>query len=785
MVANGAVAHSRPGEGCPQADSRCSGLGAFTGRRPSTGLTGRGLRQGLAGLLVAAIGATAAAERLEFDHGSFASVPFFPSSVDDTNQGFVRVINHSNVAGTVWIGVRDDTGAEHGPVTLRLEGGESVHFNSDDLEEGNADKGLPKGVGSGDGVSHLDLWSLLNIEVLSYVRTPDGFLTAMHDVVARAADGSYRVAIFNPGSNHNQVSLLRVVNTEQRSVSVGIRGIDGNGAWSVGAARLALAAGEARTVPAQELEAGGHGFEGALDDGAGKWQLLLEPAYEKEDGASPPPRLLVMSLLRSPTGHLANLSGTPADRTGEAHHIPFFPSAAGGAQRQGFLRIINHSARAGAVRIRAFDDAGRSYGELSLHIEAERTAHFNSEDLEMGNGLKGLPFGTGAGDGDWRLELSSTLDIEVLAYMRAAGGFLTAIHDVVPQAGNRYRVPIFNPGSNDAQVSVLRVVNPGVDDVEVTIRGMDGTRSSPRGEVRVMVRAGAARSLTAAELEAGAPDFDGRLGDGRGKWQLLLVSETPVFVMSLLENPTGHLTNLSAAPASHAYRDEFPGSPLMHVYDDTVVVLHVSHDVSTTIRQAPVYTTSVYEWFEDVFDFLILLPNVDSWFSAMDGAAGWYEAVMNDTRGIGRSIFFDNRYGSSGKLRGVVTMAQNRALLHGPALHELQHAWANFTVPTSNQSHWGFSSGLRSVGGLRPEGSRRTGRRSLRGGRRLVAERERRELCAIQSARTLFRRLREPGGGAGPVGRGGWAVVDGGRRNGPHRGRAARVHRQGRVRAYD
>ena len=69
---------------------------------------------------------------------------------------------------------------------------------------------------------------------------------------------------------------------------------------------------------------------------------------------------------------------------------------------------------------------------VTLAIGAEETAHFNSEDLETGNTEKGLTGAAGSTDHDWRLRLSSDLDIEVLAYIRTEGGFLTSMHDTVP-----------------------------------------------------------------------------------------------------------------------------------------------------------------------------------------------------------------------------------------------------------------------------------------------------------------------------------------------------------------
>ena len=60
---------------------------------------------------------------------------------------------------------------------------------------------------------------------------------------------------------------------------------------------------------------------------------------------------------------------------------------------------------------------------------------------------------------------------------------------------------------------------------------------------------GASRTLTAQELESGDGEgVSGALGTGADKWQLVVTADRSVQVMSLLSNPTGHLTNLSTAP---------------------------------------------------------------------------------------------------------------------------------------------------------------------------------------------------------------------------------------------
>ena len=104
--------------------------------------------------------------------------------------------------------------------------------------------------------------------------------------------------------------------------------------------------------------------------------------------------------------------------------------------------------------------------------------------------------------GDWRLELSSDLDIDVLSYIRTTDGFLTAMHDLVPRSAKRHRVAVFNPGSNVDQRSVLRLVNPGEEPAEVTIAGFDDRDASPGSDVVVTVPAGGSASHAAAELES-------------------------------------------------------------------------------------------------------------------------------------------------------------------------------------------------------------------------------------------------------------------------------------------
>ena len=213
-------------------------------------------------------------------------------------------VNQSDQAGTVRITAIDDTGERHGPINLSIDANEAVNFNSRDLESGNARKGLPVGAGDGSGSWRLILETTLNITPLAYIRTSDGFVTAMHDVAATTEAGSqrYQILFFNPASNQRQVSQLRIINTGGTAASIEITGRDDAGRTAPGGAvNLEIAAGDARTLTAQALEAGGSTFSGRLGDGAGKWRLTVSSNVD----------IQVMSLLLSPTGHLANLSTLP------------------------------------------------------------------------------------------------------------------------------------------------------------------------------------------------------------------------------------------------------------------------------------------------------------------------------------------------------------------------------------------------------------------------------------------------------------------------------------------
>ena len=281
-------------------------------------------------LLIAFLSAPGQTALAQQQHTLPWSRPPIPPSRDSCGSSITRI------PAERWnIHAIDDSGERFGPVALELAAGETVHFTSNELEGGNADKGISPGIGSdGEGDWRLELTADagMDIEPLAYIRTSDGFVTSMHDVVEAeylpgtpGVDDGMRhvVRFFNPGSNRNQVSRLRIINTAGMDGPVTIRGVDDDGEPAPGGAvTLTLGPYQARTITAQQLEEGADFLTGSLGDGAGKWQLIVEVQPGGSKAGTAGRAIQVMSLLYSvQTENLANLSsrgaGNDSNRGGD------------------------------------------------------------------------------------------------------------------------------------------------------------------------------------------------------------------------------------------------------------------------------------------------------------------------------------------------------------------------------------------------------------------------------------------------------------------------------------
>jgi ribosomal protein L16/L10AE len=449
-------------------------------------------------------------------------------------QTFIRFLNNSDAATNVEIFGIDDAGHYTGTVDFMLEAQAAKQVTAQDLEDGNTEKGLNGSFCDGQGKWRIRVFSDNSVTAMGLVRTRDGFLTSLNDVV-----GDNTVYFANPASNTAQQTFLRIVNQSDQSGVVTVSGIDDVGTASPGSVSFSLDANEAKQITSQDLENGNvaKGLSGMLGDGTGKWRLGITSSLVLE----------VLSLIRSEDGFLTSLSGV-IDPNDAGDHVVYFANPASVPQQQSFVRIINTGTDSGTVTVSAIDDDGAiaPMGDVMFTLGENQSKQVTAQDLENGNEAKGLSGMLGDGAGRWRLTVSSALELAVMSLIRTPDGFLTNLGPVTPTSANVNDVVIFNPASNTTQRSVLRIINESAQQGSVTISGIDDNGNpSPGSDVTFNIQGLAAMSISAEQLENGDVGIVGGLGDGAGKWRLQVQSDVDLVVQSLLETATGFLTNLS------------------------------------------------------------------------------------------------------------------------------------------------------------------------------------------------------------------------------------------------
>ena len=250
-------------------------------------------------------------------HSAGYTVPLLvPPGTSGGPQGMLRILNGTAESGTVGIYAIDDAGTRTGPATFTLNASAAAEFTATDLQSGNASLGLTGGIGTDVGDARLQIETDLQIVPMAFVRAADGTLGAMHDTVrAASTDGSgqygYEVPVFNPSTEMVQASRLRLINPGDTAAAVTIGGRDDGGAEATGGdVTLTLAGGGAKTLAAQQLEAGDSSITGQLGAATGKWRLRV---------SSDQP-LQVVNIVASSAGYWNNLSTTavagaaPADQ---------------------------------------------------------------------------------------------------------------------------------------------------------------------------------------------------------------------------------------------------------------------------------------------------------------------------------------------------------------------------------------------------------------------------------------------------------------------------------------
>lgn len=357
-------------------------------------------------------------------------VLYFANPGSNPNQrSFIRVVNRSAATGEVVVSAVDDAGmpAPGGDVRFSLAANAALNFNAEDYSNGNPDKGIQGAFGTGTGKWRLTVTSALNLEVMSLIRTPDGFVTDLSNIAPRVAadDDSDRLLLaVNPGNRIAQQGLIRLVNSSGLAEHVVLSAVDDSGTRAPGEVAVDVAPFGALQLLSSDLEQGNpdKGLTGAFGSGQGRWQINMTPSVRVE----------AQSLLRVPGGFLTNLSASAPHESRFAARLWIFNPGSNDQQRS-ILRLINRSDAAGAALIEAIDDAGQPApgGSIFVDLAPRAAVELDASELETGSAASGLIGALGDGTGKWRLHISADVDIEVQGLLETPTGFLTNLSGTV------------------------------------------------------------------------------------------------------------------------------------------------------------------------------------------------------------------------------------------------------------------------------------------------------------------------------------------------------------------
>jgi hypothetical protein len=227
---------------------------------------------------------------------------FVTPASNTTQQAFIRFTNTSTslTADVTLEGIDDEGNRGQSTITFSVSPLETIGINSEDLEYGNESKGLTGFFNSGVGNWRVIASSTEEIVTTSYLRTSEGFTTIMGGVVPNSNGINHVIQTFNPASNINQVSKLRIVNTSTNTNTISIAGIDDDGNAGTGTATITLGPEESTIITSQDIENGLNEVSGGIGDGARKWQLVITSSETA----------VIMNLLEATGGYISNLSRT-------------------------------------------------------------------------------------------------------------------------------------------------------------------------------------------------------------------------------------------------------------------------------------------------------------------------------------------------------------------------------------------------------------------------------------------------------------------------------------------
>jgi len=350
---------------------------------------------------------------------------YFANPASNPNQQtFLRVVNRSKQSGPVTMSGIDENGAPApgGDLSFTLEPQQAVQFTASDLELGNPAKGLAGALGDGAGKWWLSVFSPLSLEVMSLIRTPDGFLTSLSATAPRAAgdpDADKLVLTANPVDQVAQESFIRIVNPTAQSGVVLLTAIDDGGqrpappsVW------FEIGPFQSQQLNSTDLENGNpvKGLSGGFGDGEGRWQVTITSVLPLE----------VQNLVRTPDGFVTNLSERAPKPSFLVNEVPMLNPGDNLNQRS-FLRLINRGNTPGSAMISAVDDAGQPApgGSIVVDLAANAAVELSASDMELGNPGSIQVGALGKGTGKWRLTIESDVEVEAQALLETPNGFIT------------------------------------------------------------------------------------------------------------------------------------------------------------------------------------------------------------------------------------------------------------------------------------------------------------------------------------------------------------------------
>ena len=143
---------------------------------------------------------------------------YFPSTNNETFEGYLWLSNLTDSSGEVTVTATDDGANTHPPLVLELESRGSLELSASLLEEHNKEEGTDE-LDTPMGDWRLTLTSDLKLEVLTYARTEALLLVPMHPVVPSIAN-VHRVPNFRIGEDNPFSSQLRIVNDQEDDAEV-------------------------------------------------------------------------------------------------------------------------------------------------------------------------------------------------------------------------------------------------------------------------------------------------------------------------------------------------------------------------------------------------------------------------------------------------------------------------------------------------------------------------------------------------------------------------------------